>query len=549
MNRASEPAAAVAAGAGQSDWWRGAAIYQIYPRSFQDSNGDGIGDLPGITGRLGHVADLGADAIWISPFFPSPMKDFGYDVSDYQDVDPIFGTLADFDALVAEAHRLGLRVIIDQVISHSSDRHPWFAESRSSRDNPKADWYVWADSQPDGSPPNNWISIFGGSAWQWDTARNQYYLHNFLAEQPDFNFHNPAVQRALLETMRFWLERGVDGFRLDTVNFYFHSAGLQINPPNARFADDPNPYNRQHHQFDKNQPDNLDFLRRMRVLLDEYGAMTVGEVGETERSIELMAAYSSGGDKLQMCYSFEFLSEHFSPGHFRSNIEAFEQQAPDGWPCWAFSNHDVARHVSRWAADEASRTSVARLAASLLLSLRGTLCIYQGEELGLPEAELRYEDLQDPVGIRFWPKLKGRDGCRTPMVWQVQAPEGGFTEGKPWLPIPEEHKSMALDRQTGDDEALLAHYRLMLAFRTGEEALRLGSITFLDAPGGVLAFRRGISGSGLLCAFNLTGNEVHWPMAAAVHGEPANADLCDGQAEGDCLTLPPYGAWFGQQSG
>ncbi|MCU0831460.1 MAG: alpha-amylase family glycosyl hydrolase, partial [Rhizobiaceae bacterium] len=302
---------AQAKSAPNADWWRGAVIYQIYPRSFQDSNGDGIGDLKGITERLDHVASLGVDAIWLSPFFTSPMKDMGYDVSDYCDVDPVFGTLADFDALVAKAHALGLKVMIDQVLSHSSDQHPWFIESKSSRTNKKADWYVWADAKPAGDPPTNWQSVFGGSAWTWHSGRRQYYLHNFLASQPDLNFHNPAVQDALLKTTEFWLKRGVDGFRLDTVNFYVHDARLRDNPgvdlaPGALPA--VNPYGHQTHLFDKTRPENIAFLKRFRALLDRFDARAaVGEVGDEDRSLKTMAEYTSGGDRLHMCYSFDML--------------------------------------------------------------------------------------------------------------------------------------------------------------------------------------------------------------------------------------------------
>ena len=284
------------------EWWRDAVIYQIYPRSFQDSNGDGIGDLPGITQRLDHVAGLGADAIWLSPIFTSPMKDMGYDVSDYTDIDPLFGTLADFDALVARAHELGLKVIIDQVISHSSDKHPWFVESRRDRTNPRADWYVWADPKPDGTPPNNWPSVFGGPAWEWEPRRRQYYLHNFLIEQPDLNLWNPEVQDALLAAMRFWLERGVDGFRLDTVNYYFHDRHLRDNPFNPDHTA-PDTYGFQIPLFSKNQPENLAFLRRLRAQTDEFdGRMMVGEVGDGGQSaINIMAAYTEGADRLHMC--------------------------------------------------------------------------------------------------------------------------------------------------------------------------------------------------------------------------------------------------------
>lgn len=331
------------------DWWRGAVIYQIYPRSFQDSNGDGIGDLKGISARLPHVAALGADAIWISPFFPSPMKDFGYDVSNYMDVDPMFGSLSDFDGLIAEAHRLGLKVMIDLVMSHSSDQHAWFVESRSSRFNPKADWYVWADARPDGTPPNNWLSIFGGSAWAWDPTRMQYFMHNFLTSQPDLNLHNPEVQDALLDMTRFWLKRGVDGFRLDTINFYFHDKELRDNPAlepsrrNASTAPAVNPYNFQEHIYDKNRPENLEFLKRFRAVLDEFPAIAaVGEVGDSQRGLEIVGEYTSGDDKMQMCYAFEFLApDPLTPARVAEVQSAFQSAASEGWACWAFSNHDV----------------------------------------------------------------------------------------------------------------------------------------------------------------------------------------------------------------
>ncbi len=415
------------------EWWRGSVTYQVYPRSFQDSDGDGVGDLPGITGRLEHVAGLGVDAVWLSPFFTSPMADMGYDVSNYTDVDPLFGTLADFDAMLARAHAVGLKVIIDQVLSHTSDRHPWFVESRADRKNPRANWYVWADPNPDGSPPNNWLSIFGGSAWEWSTRRRQYYLHNFLKEQPDLNFWEPAVQDALIEVMRFWLDRGVDGFRFDTVNFYFHDKELRPDPPEER--DDPlpavNPYDMMDHIRSKTQPENIGFLRRIRRLMDEYtDRTTVGEVGESPRhAVATMAEYTKGADRLHMAYSFEMLGDAFTPAHFRSRIEQFFAAAPDGWPCWSFSNHDVQRHVTRWKAHCNDVDALARQAAAMLLSFRGSVCLYQGEELGLEESALAFEELTDPPGITFWPDYKGRDGCRTPMPWDRGNDYSGFSTG------------------------------------------------------------------------------------------------------------------------
>ncbi|WP_424931547.1 alpha-glucosidase family protein [Amaricoccus macauensis] len=490
------------------EWWRGCVIYQIYPRSFQDRNGDGIGDIPGITSRLKHVADLGADAVWLSPVFPSPMADMGYDVSDYTDIDPLFGTLSDFDAMIEEAHGLGLKVIIDQVLSHTSHLHPWFVESRKSRTNPKADWYVWADPNPDGTPPNNWLSVFGGGAWEWDSVRRQYYLHNFLAEQPDLNFHNSDVQDALLETMRFWLERGVDGFRLDTVNYYLHDAQLRNNPAATRNDPQPavNPYDMQNHDFARNRPENVEFLKRMRALLDEYDErMLVGEVGERgQRAIDIMTQYTCGDDRLHMAYSFELLEADFRPEQFSHGIREFFAQGEDSWPCWSFSNHDVRRHVTRWAKYGASQDELAKLTAALLVSLRGTVCIYQGEELGLAEAELEFEELTDPPGIRFWPEYKGRDGCRTPIPWDATNPCSGFSTALPWLPVKPPQAARNVHEQELDDASVLHFYRTLLTWRRDHPALFTGTIRFLDVPDPALAILREDDEDLLLCVFNLS---------------------------------------------
>ena len=511
---------------GKGAWWRGGVIYQVYPRSFQDTTGDGTGDLPGVTARLPHIASLGVDAIWLSPFFTSPMHDMGYDVADYCDVDPMFGTLADFDRLLAEAHRLGLKVIIDQVISHTADRHPWFVESRASRTNPKADWYVWADPKPDGTAPNNWLSIFGGPGWEWDGVRRQYYMHNFLTSQPDLNFHNPEVQDALLETVKFWLDRGVDGFRLDTVNFYFHDRLLRDNPPlipdpeaTSHDAPDSNPYGMQNHLYDKSQPENLGFLKRFRALLDQYDdRATVGEVGDGARSLQTVAAYTEGGDKLHMCYTFDLLGPDFTAKHIRRCVFSFQAAVTDGWVCWAFSNHDVMRHVSRFIADPSERARVAKLAVTVLASLRGTICLYQGEELGLPEADLAFEDLRDPYGIRFWPSFKGRDGCRTPMVWEEAKPAAGFTTGKPWLPVPAEHAALSVDTQEGDADSVLAHYRATLAFRRAHPAMIDGDLVFANTNLDLLVFTRNTGTETLLFIFNLTRAPQNFVLPADLTG-------------------------------
>jgi alpha-glucosidase len=489
------------------DWWRGAVIYQVYPRSFQDSNGDGIGDLLGIVERLPYIASLGVDAVWISPFFTSPMKDFGYDVSDYCDVDPMFGSLADFDALVSTAHALGLKVMIDLVLSHTSDQHPWFIESRASRDNPRADWYVWADPRPDGTPPNNWLSVFGGSAWAWDATRLQYYLHNFLDTQPDLNLHAPPVQDALLDVARFWLDRGVNGFRLDTINFYFHDAKLRDNPPlppeqrNDSIAPAVNPYNYQEHIYSKNRPENLDFLRRLRQVMAPYNAAAVGEVGDAQHGMRILGEYTSGDDKVQMCYAFDFLSRDPPTAARVGQVLALvDEVAADGWVCWAFSNHDVMRHVTRWNLSP----SAVRLYTTLMMCLRGSVCLYQGEELALPEAELHFEDLRDPYGIRFWPQFKGRDGARTPMVWQHDVINAGFSSGIPWLPITSEHMAMAVDCQEEAPESPLHHYRKAIGFRRAHSVLRSGRLDALTVEGNVLSFIRRSDRAEMFCAFNLS---------------------------------------------
>ena len=528
------------------DWWRGCVIYQVYPRSYQDSTGDGSGDLRGVIRRIAHIASLGVDAIWLSPFFKSPMADMGYDVSDYRAVDPMFGTMDDFDELVAEAHRHGLKLIIDQVLSHSSDKHPWFVESRADSSNPRADWYVWANARPDGTAPNNWLSVFGGPAWEWDATRRQYYMHNFLASQPDLNFQNPDVQDALLDAMRFWLERGVDGFRLDTVNYYVHDRWLRDNPPLAASMagtiTETNTYLYQEHLFDKTQPENLVFLKRVRDLLNEYdGRTSVGEVGDESRSLQTVAAYTRGGERLHMCYTFDLLGPQFSAAHVRGCVEDFWTAVSDGWVCWAFSNHDVMRHVSRWTRPGENPDDIAKFAIALLACLRGSICLYQGEELGLQEAELAFEDLRDPHGIRFWPGYKGRDGARTPMVWQHEAVNAGFSTARPWLPVPDAHRLRSVDVQEGDAASVLARYRGILAMRRSHPALATGDMEFLDAEDDVLAFVREDESERLLCVFNFAQTPAQWTVpprlgaVAAIPAASANAACAGGVVGLDAL--------------
>ncbi|WP_394180776.1 alpha-glucosidase family protein [Marinomonas posidonica] len=530
------------------NWWKGGIIYQIYPRSFMDANGDGVGDLVGITSKLDYVASLGVDAIWLSPIFTSPMKDFGYDVSDYCDIDPMFGSLDDFKKLVNRAHELGLKVMIDQVISHSSDVHPWFEESRQDKTNPKADWYVWADPKPDGSPPNNWLSIFGGSAWKWDSRRLQYYLHNFLESQPDMNFHHPEVRKAHLDNMRFWLELGVDGFRLDTVNFYFHSEGLEDNPPvppgepKTKGAPEDNPYTYQRHVYDLSRPENLAFLKELRALMDEFpGSTTVGEIGD-DFPLNRMAEYTSGGDKLHMAYTFDLLNKPHSPAYIRDVLKNMQDIVGDGWPCWAVSNHDVVRARTRWGADEDGE-AYPLITTALIASIRGSVCLYQGEELGLPEAEVPYERIQDPYGFPLWPVFKGRDGCRTPMVWENKA-QGGFSTIEPWLPVDKDHLPLSVAEQEANSDSLLHKMRQFIKWRQQQPALVNGELTQIDvANGELIAFVRDYQEESLLVVLNMTGEEQVATLSSG------GVELLDGhgfqcQLSGQTLTLPAYQACY-----
>jgi alpha-glucosidase len=532
----------------QAPWWREAIIYQVYPRSFLDTNGDGVGDLPGITAKLDYIAALGVDIVWISPFFKSPMKDFGYDVSDYCDVDPLFGTLADFDALIAKAHSLGLKIMIDQVLSHTAELHPWFVESRKSRDNPKADWYIWADPLADGNPPNNWLSVFGGSSWQWDSRRRQYFMHNFLASQPDMNFHHPEVQQAHLDNLRFWLARGVDGVRMDACNFHFHDRQLRSNPAatnrDTSTVSDANPYGMQAHLYDKTQPENIDYLRKIRSLLDEFGAIAIGEVGADD-SLAVMADYTADGDKLHMAYSFNLLTADASAGHIRRQVEQFEARVKGGWASWSVGNHDCQRVMTRWGG-AAPTPALAKLVLAMQLSLKGTPCLYQGDELALTEAEVPFELLQDPYGITFWPEFKGRDGCRTPMPWTGEAPNAGFTSGTPWLPVAAPHVAAAAALQESDPDSALNFARRLTAWRRGVPQLTRGEIVFFDAPEPVLALRRDLAGEpGVLAVFNLGPLPVSFKLAQAEGATALAGHGLPGSVHGDMVELPAYGAWFG----
>lgn len=538
MNTPLSPPSDASAGPASAPWWRGAAIYQIYPRSFCDSDGDGVGDLPGIASRLDHVARLGVDAIWISPFFASPMRDFGYDISDYRAVDPMFGTLDDFDTVVARAHALGLKVIIDQVYAHTSDLHPWFAQSREARTGDLADWYVWADPKPDGTPPCNWQSVFGGPAWTWDARRGQYYLHTFLSSQPQLNVHNPAVQDALLDVARFWLDRGVDGFRLDALNHAMHDPLLRDNPP---APDDGSPRTRpfdfQHRIYSQSHPGMVGFIERLRKVCDAYGEIfTVAEVGGPQAGEE-MKAFTAGDARLDSAYGFDFLyAPRLTPALVRETLATWPDEPGLGWPSWAFENHDAPRALSRWCAPK-DVPAFARLKAVLLASLRGNVIVYQGEELGLTQVEIPFEQLKDPEAIANWPLTLSRDGARTPLPWAKGEEMAGFTSGEPWLPVGAENLARAVDAQEADPGSLLNLTASLLALRRDTPALRLGTFEVLRADDSVLAVRRRHDGTCVLGVFNLSPGPAAWPAEVDIHGSVLFA--VNGADRGE---LPGYGA-------
>lgn len=531
-----------------NEWWRGAVIYQIYPRSFQDSNGDGIGDLPGITQRLDHVAALGVDAIWISPFFKSPMADYGYDVEDYRQVDPIFGALEDFDVLLEHAHARGLKLLVDLVPCHTSDRHPWFQEARVSRDNHRADWYVFAEPRADGTPPNNWLSVFGGVAWTWEPRRRQYYLHSFLPSQPALNWHHPDVADAVVGEAEFWLERGVDGFRIDAIDFALHDEELRDNPvrpqglPLAGGISPATPYASQVHIRQKSHPAMpTKVLQPLRALADRYDrAVLLGELSGYD-AVDRVAEYTRGG-LLSVAYTFDLLHGEASAARVRAVVEALEAKIGSGWACWSLSNHDVTRGVSRYGS-AAEAAELQPLLNAMLCCLRGTVCLYQGEELGLTEADLAFEDLHDPYGIAFYPTFKGRDGCRTPMPWRRDAPFGGFSSVKPWLPLPQDHLARAVDRQEDDPHSVLNRTRRFLHWHREQPALRTGDICFVDAPAPLLAFTRAHARQELFCLFNLGAEAARFSSPMAL--EPAQGHGFEARYEDGIVALPGYGAFFG----
>jgi alpha-glucosidase len=495
-------------------WWQRGIIYQVYPRSFQDSNGDGVGDLRGITQRLDYLRWLGVDAVWISPIYPSPMKDFGYDVADYCDIHPQFGTLQDFDDLVHEAHGRGLKIVLDFVPNHTSDQHPWFLESRSSRSNPKRDWYIWRDPAPDGGPPNNWLSNFGGSGWQFDEKTRQYYYHAFLPEQPDLNWRNPQVVEAMLGVLEFWLERGVDGFRVDVIWHLIKDAEFRDNPLNPTWTPDGNPYHELLPVYTSDRPEVHDVIARMRHLFDQYHErVLIGEIYlPVERLVQYYGADMSGA---HLPFNFQLLLAPWDARHIAQLIEEYETQLPkEGWPNWVLGNHDNHRIASRVGLPQA------RVAAMLLLTLRGTPTLYYGDEIGMCDVDIPHERVQDPFEKNVPGKGLGRDPGRTPMQWDGSR-NAGFTTGEPWLPIASDYHHVNVHEQREDPASMLALYRRLITLRRGEPALEVGRFEACPAAHDVLAYvRRAREGdASFLVALNLGSR----PQVLAATGETAGA--------------------------
>jgi len=541
------------------NWWESAVFYQIYPRSFKDSNNDGIGDLAGVIEKLDHLNDgkgggLGIDAIWFSPFFPSPQADFGYDVSDYCNIDSDYGTLEDFDQLVEESHRRGIKIVLDLVLNHSSDQHKWFQESRKNSTNSKVDWYVWADPKPDGSPPNNWLAVFGGAAWTFEPQRGQYYLHNFLPEQPDLNWYNPEVREALADVVRFWMKRGADGFRLDTANYYAYDRQLRDNPKrpgNSELMEDgqeANPLSQYITKYSKDRPENLEFIHYLRKIFDESGAVSIGEIGSAEgleSTLKLGTDYVKNGKGLHLAYTFSMLNKNMDAEYLEHVLRVTEESIEDGWPCWSLSNHDCMRMISRFDCF-GERDGFQQMMLLLLLSLRGTPIIYYGEEVDMQEYEITKDELRDPQGIRFWPDIKGRDGCRLPFPWDSKLTNQGFNSGtKPWLPAV---NKLSLDQAKADSGSTFHVLQEMLQIRKKFPALQNGSYRKILLDGDCFVFERKTEDETMLIAANFSTEEqsINLPYKVTKDRTPkAFKRFCT--LKNELLTSPACGYFLGEK--
>ncbi len=524
-------------------WWRGAAIYQVYIRSFCDGNGDGNGDIAGLLSKFDYIQSLGVDAIWLSPIHPSPNRDWGYDVSDYTSVHHDYGTLKDFDVLVSAAHARGIRVILDEVLCHTSDEHAWFRDSMDVT-SPRKDWYVWADPRDDGTPPNNWLSVFGGPAWAYQPARLQYYHHKFLRQQPKLNWTNPAARQAALDVLELWLARGVDGFRLDVANAYLHDPALTDNPPiptSERSAINwSHAANMQHHWHDANLLENREPLDSIRRTVEKFDSRFV--FGEFSEEFQRSGAYLAPDQGLHASYTFALLvARRLKPNFFRKYIDGLNA-FPDHWPCVAFSNHDVTRTVTRFGAPPEGNPALAKLMLALLCALRGTVLIYQGEELGLPEVDLRRDQLRDPVGDLYYPISKGRDGCRTPMPWDASAPNLGFSTGVPWLPLGRAHKALSVSEQETNPDSTLSYARKVLATRRQSRVLRLGDIAVIDSQPSIFSFLRVFGDERVVCTFNMGSDPEVFRHDCLSGSKPLGIDCGSVELSGERLSLGPFAA-------
>jgi alpha-glucosidase len=536
-----------AAGEGRP-WWQHAVFYELYPRSFADSNNDGVGDLRGIASKLDYLKDLGADAIWISPCFPSPQVDFGYDVSDYENIDPMYGTLADFDYLASEAKKRNIHIILDFVVNHTSDQHHWFLASKSSRTSPYRDWYIWREGKGPGQPPNNWVSTFGGSAWQFDPTTNQYYYHYFYPQQPDLNWRNPAVKDAMFDVTRWWYKRGVSGFRLDAVDTLFEDPNLNDNPilkPGKNAFGDPFEQNK----YNTKLPEVHDILRGLRQVANEYDAVLIGETWTADVA-ELNQYYGKGNNELQLPMDFLFtMVNKLSPAEFRKQIAAVN--AASGWPTFVISNHDIVRSYDRYG-DGKHNDEIAKLMAALYLTLRGTPIMYYGEEIGMKTTPpTRPEEVKDPIGRKGWPQEKGRDGERTPMQWD-NSENAGFTKGTPWLPVPPTYKTHNVARESKDPDSILEFYKSLIKLRHANSALLNGDYKAInESNANVLSYLRVYKDKAVIVSLNMSDTPQSIKLEFKPNGfASAIALLTTGKsvAKGDQLSLEPYGVFIGEVS-
>lgn len=532
------------------DWWRGAIFYQVYLRSFADSNGDGIGDLPGVTERLDYLSDLGIDGIWLAPFYLSPQKDFGYDVSDLRAVDPRFGTISDLQELLDGAHARGLRVLADFIPCHTSDQHPWFSESRSSRDNDRGDWYVWADAAPDGTPPNNWLSSFGGPAWTWEPRRSQYYYHPFLTCQPALNLRNEDTLSAVIDAMAYWRDLGIDGFRLDAIQCLCWDKELRSNPARVSGDDDialgggpNNPFARQDHLFDRDVPHGLEIIERFRAELtrDHPEFTLIGELADIDTS-RMAVKYTAGDKRLHAVYDFDLVHKGETVGQAIETLRTRSEFIGSGWLMNVMTNHDSTRAVSNltgFAVEAGKRAEAAKLLLFLQATLKGGAIVFQGEELGLTQPEIAFEDLQDPWAINLYPDFEGRDGVRTPFPWHGDRRHGGFTEGDdPWLPVPQDHLPLAVDRQIDDDDSVLSFFRALLAWRRDHPFLRTGDERMCSADvAPIIAFDRFDGPEALTFIANYSLADRFFPTDRKVTDFPHSTATTDSQG----VHLPPFG--------